>query len=266
MKKLMLFLMAALMCTFAFAGCAEKDDYEYIKKRGKLIIGITYFEPMNYKDDQEKLIGFDTEFAEAVCEALGVQAEFQVIDWSKKEFELNSKAIDCIWNGFTVTEERRQNVDFTVSYLKNKQCIVIRKSDAETYTSLQALAAAKFGAENESAGESAIKGNDTLKNVNFTGVESQKKVLLELKSLTIDAGVIDYTMAKASIREDSDYSGLMILDLELSEEEEYAIGFRKGSNLDEKVNEIIEQLVANGTIAQIAEKYNLTDLLTDALK
>lgn len=222
---------------------------------------------MNYFDDNNKLIGFDTEFAEAVCKALGVTPKFQEIDWDIKESELNSKAIDCIWNGFTVTEERSQNIDFTMSYLKNKQCIVIRKSDMAIYTSLEALASADFGAESESAGQYAIKGNDILKNVNFAGLGSQLDVLLGLNSLTIDAGVIDYTMAKTKIRENSSFSDLMILeDIELSEEEEYAIGFRKNSSLTERVNEIIQQLATEGKIAEIAAKYNLTDLLVDELK
>ncbi len=268
MKKMVLFLMSALMCVAFFSGCAgNTDDYEYVKSKGELIIGITYFEPMNYFDDNNKLIGFDTEFAEAVCKALGVTPKFQEIDWDIKESELNSKAIDCIWNGFTVTEERRQNVDFSMSYLKNKQCIVIRKADEATYTSLQSLTSAKFGAESESAGQFAIKGNNTLKDVDFTGLGSQQDVLLELKAMTIDAGVIDYIMAKTLIRENSSFSDLMILeDIDISDEEEYAIGFRKNSSLTGRVNEIILQLAAEGKIAEIAAKYNLTDLLVDELK
>ena len=110
-------------------GKAQEDeinegDLQYIKDKGELIVGITLFAPMNYHDDSDKLIGFETEFAEAVCEKLGVKAKFVEINWDAKEIELNAKNIDCIWNGMTITEERLQNMSISVPYMQNKQVMV----------------------------------------------------------------------------------------------------------------------------------------------
>ena len=102
----------------------SEGDLQYIKDKGEMIIGITLFAPMNYHDDKNELIGFETEFAKAVCEKLGVEAEFVEINWDTKEVELNAKNIDCIWNGMTITEERLENMSITVPYMKNKQVMV----------------------------------------------------------------------------------------------------------------------------------------------
>ena len=112
-------------------GTAQTDTYSegdlaYVQNKGELIIGITYFAPMNYKDDSGKLVGFETEFAEAVCAKLGVKAKFQVINWNSKEIELQSKNIDCIWNGMTITDERLANMSNSVPYMKNEQVLVAK--------------------------------------------------------------------------------------------------------------------------------------------
>ena len=118
MKKLLAILMVFAMF-FVFVGCGEKDG-------DKLLIGYTIYEPMNYLDDAGKLTGFDTEFAEAVCAKLGVDANFVEINWNSKEIELNSKNIDCIWNGMTITEERATNMSISVPYMQNKQVMVTK--------------------------------------------------------------------------------------------------------------------------------------------
>ncbi len=107
---------------------SEKDsDWEYIKNKGEIIVGMTIFAPMNYYDDNNKLIGFETEFAEAVCAELGIKVKFQEIDWNSKEVELKAKNIDCIWNGMTITEERAENMSITIPYMNNKQVMVVKK-------------------------------------------------------------------------------------------------------------------------------------------
>ena len=107
---------------------AETDsDYDYIMNKGELIIGITYFEPMNYFDDSNKLVGFETEFAEAVCSELGIQAKFVEINWNAKETELAAKNIDCIWNGMTIDDDRKANMSITIPYMANKQVTVVKK-------------------------------------------------------------------------------------------------------------------------------------------
>lgn len=105
---------------------AEESDWEYIKNKGKLVVGITLFAPMNYNDENGELVGFETEFAKAVCAKLGLEVEFQKIDWNSKETELASKNIDCIWNGMTITEERAENMQVSIPYMENKQAVVVK--------------------------------------------------------------------------------------------------------------------------------------------
>ncbi len=105
---------------------ADESDWEYIQKKGKLIVGITLFAPMNYNDENGDLTGFETEFAKAVCEKLGLEVEFVVIDWDSKETELNAKNIDCIWNGMTINDERKANMQISIPYMENKQVVVVK--------------------------------------------------------------------------------------------------------------------------------------------
>jgi polar amino acid transport system substrate-binding protein len=176
-----------------------ESDLEYVKNKGKLTIGYTVYAPMNYTDDKGEFVGFDTEFAKAVCEKLGVEPEFVEINWDTKEMELDSKMIDCIWNGFTITQEREENLDFSVPYILNKQVVVIRKADADTYKDAASLSGAKLVAEVASAGESAISDDENLSKAQYTAVEKQTDALLEVKSNTADAAVLDYTLANAMV-------------------------------------------------------------------
>lgn len=243
----------------------NKKDFEYVTKKGTLVIGITNFAPMNYKDDNGKWIGFDTEFAEAVCAELGLKAVFQEIDWDTKEVELKSKTIDCIWNGFTVNDERKENVDFTKSYMMNEQAVVVKASNASKYTSLESLKSAKIAAEGGSAGVDAIKGDEYLKQAKLISVSAQTDCLLELISGTSDAAVMDYVMAMSYVGK-GDYADLVIVESIDLAYEEYAIGFRKGSNLDEKVNEVMVKLYKDGTLLEIAQKYDIEVQLLDLSK
>ncbi len=179
---------------------AEGDsDLEYIKEKGKMTIGYTVYAPMNYTDDEGNFVGFDTEFAEAVCAKLGVEPDFVEINWDTKEIELEAKTIDCIWNGFTMTEEREENLDFSVPYILNKQVVVIRKTDAAKYTDTASLADARLVAEVASAGETAIADDEELSKATYTAVTKQTDALLEVKSNTADAAVLDYTLANAMV-------------------------------------------------------------------
>lgn len=237
-------------------------DLEAITANKKLVIGITDFEPMDYQDADGKWIGFDADLAEKVCEKLGVTAEFKLIVWDKNIVELNGKTIDCIWNGFTIDEDRAKNVTFSKEYMINRQSIVIHKDNSANFKDIATLDKASFTAENGSAGEKAIKANDTLKDNKYVGVSGQIDALKEVLAKTSDAAVLDYTMAAYLInKEGSDFANLMVLDDEISAKEYYGIGFRKGSDLADKVNEILAELEADGTIKAIAEKYGLEDSL-----
>lgn len=262
MKKVLAFIFAALMCVSLFAGCAEqKEDWAYIEDKGELIIGITLFAPMNYKDADGELTGFETEFAKAVCEELGLKAKFQVIEWSAKETELNSKNIDCIWNGMTIDDDRRANMAISVPYMKNQQVMVVRQENADKYTDAASLKDAVVVAEKKSAGETVAQKNETFAQAKYTAVDSQAKVLLEVKAGTADVGLIDYVMSIGSLGEGTDYADLTVTDQTFNPEE-YGIAFRKGSTETlEKVNAAIQKLADNGTLQNIAKKYKLDELL-----
>lgn len=240
---------------------SEGGDWQYIADKGNFVAGITLFEPMNYYDENGELTGFETEFTKAVCEKLGVEAKFQEIEWDKREIELNAKTIDAIWNGLTVTEERKENMGFSKSYVRNKQVVVIKADNKDKYTDEASMAGASCAAESGSAGQTAIETSPVLSQNEFVGASAQKDVLLEVKAGTVELGVLDYVMAKASIGEGTDYSDLMIVEgVELAPEE-YAIGMRKGdTETIEKVNGAIDELVADGTLKALAEKYGLADV------
>ena len=240
---------------------SEGGDWQYIADKGNFVAGITLFEPMNYYDENGELTGFETEFTKAVCEKHGVEAKFQEIERDKKEIELNAKTIDAIWNGLTVTEERKENMGFSKSYVRNKQVVVIKADNKDKYTDEASMAGASCAAESGSAGQTAIETSPVLSQNEFVGASAQKDVLLEVKAGTVELGVLDYVMAKASIGEGTDYSDLMIVEgVELAPEE-YAIGMRKGdTETIEKVNGAIDELVADGTLKALAEKYGLADV------
>ncbi|MDR3365226.1 MAG: transporter substrate-binding domain-containing protein [Clostridiales Family XIII bacterium] len=264
-RKTITFAIVAALLIGALAGCggagkneAGAGDLAYIKEQKSLNIGITIFDPMNYYDDSGKLVGFDTEFADAVCEKLGVRPEFIEINWDTKEVDLAAKSIDCIWNGLTVTEERKTNMDFTDSYIKNMQVVVVRAADKDKYTSIESLESARLCAEMSSAGETAIQAEAAWGAAPYTASAKQTDTLLEVKAGTADAAVLDYTAANALVGEGTSYSDLLILPgIELAAEE-YAVGFRVGSDIVPEANRIIAELTANGALNQIAEKYGLT--------
>lgn len=252
MKKLLSIIMAAgLMMGLASCG-AEKDDLKAITDNGKMVIGYTIYEPMNYMEE-DKLTGFDTEFAEAVCAKLGVEPEFVEINWDTKFVTLDSKKIDCIWNGMTISEEVKKNCDVSKAYVKNAQVVVMNKDVIENYKDVESLKGLKFTAEAGSAGETAITENAL--DENYVPVATQADAILAVAGGQADACVIDITMAKATTAEGTSYDSLTY-SLELTSEE-YGIGYRKGSNLTEKIDAIIDELNADGTLPGLAEKYEL---------
>jgi polar amino acid transport system substrate-binding protein len=239
----------------------EPGDWSYIKGRGKLVIGYTIYEPMNYLDNNGNLIGFDTEFAEAACEKLGVEPDFVEISWTGKEEILNSKSIDCIWSGLAVTDDGGESMDFTQSYLSSRQAVVIRKSDAGKYTALESLSSANLVAEASSAGESAITSEEALASANYTAADRQTDALLAVEAGTADAAVLDYMLARSLVGEGTDYGDLMVADGLYLTGEENAVGFRKGSTAVAEVNKVIDELIADGTLNRIAEAYGLENQL-----
>lgn len=275
MKKIISLLLVAVVASATLAGCNSADnntedvkntttssDWSYIEDKGEMVIGITYFEPMNYKDDSGKLTGFETEFAEKVCEKLGVKATFQKIDWDSKEVELNSKTIDCIWNGLTITDERKENMDITNPYMENKQVMITKAENADKYKEASDLAGATVVAEKKSAGEEVAENNSFFTKADYVPVDSQAKALLEVKSGTADVAVIDYVMSIGTIKNGSDYKDLKVVEGDGFSPEQYGIAIRKDSpETLKKLNDAIQQVANDGELDKIAEKYNLQDLL-----
>ena len=277
MKKLLAVLLAAMML-FAFAACggdksatdaAQEElkeeintivsDLEYVKANGKLVIGYTEFAPMNYYDAEGNFVGFETEFAKAICEELGLEAEFQLIKWSAKETELASKSIDCIWNGMTITPERAEAMSISTPYMANKQVLVVRADNATKYTTAAALADAKVVAEQGSAGEEVITTEAFFADAEYTPVLDQASALREVWAGTADACVVDYVTSIGMIGEGTDYSNLVVVDGVAFADEQYGIAFRQGSDVTAEVNAAITALVESGKLAEIAEKYKLQD-------
>ena len=235
------------------AASASGSDLDYIKGKGKMVIGYTVYEPMNYTDADGNFTGFDTELATAVCAKLGVEPEFVEINWDTKVVELDAKSIDCIWNGMTLTEDIMANTATTKAYAKNAQVVVVKESTA--YTSTADLAGKTVVAEAGSAGEAAIQGDENLAKADYVSKSVQTDCLMEVAAGTADAAVLDLTLANAMIGEGTDYASLKIVD-ELNAEE-YGVAFRKGSDAAAAVDAAFDELKADGTMQALAEKYEL---------
>ena len=228
------------------------------KKNGTLVLGVTYYSPMCYFDDNNELIGFDVELAKIVADKLNMNVKFQEINWDSKIIELNSGSIDCIWNGFSITPDRKEECDFTKAYLGNKQVAVIRTADQASYTSAASFAGKKAVVEDESYGEDCAK--TLTAEANIIGLSTQMAAMTEVKMNSANFAVVDYTLAK-DICGTGEFANLMISEAATFEREYYGVGFKKGSALTEKVNAALVELYADGTIARLAEKYGLKDLV-----
>ena len=237
----------------AAASETAASDLDYIKEKGKMVIGYTVYEPMNYTDADGNFTGFDTELATAVCEKLGVEPEFVEINWDTKAVELDAKSIDCIWNGMTLTDDIMANTATTKAYAKNAQVVVVK--DGTDYTSTADLVGKTVVAEAGSAGEAAIEGDENLAQADYVSKSVQTDCLMEVAAGTADAAVLDLTLANAMIGEGTDYAGLKIVD-ELNAEE-YGVAFRKGSDAAAAVDTAFDELKADGTMQALADKYDL---------
>ena len=234
------------------------SDLDYIKNKGNMVIGYTIINPLNFTDESGQLTGFETEFAQLVCEKLGVTPDFQEINWDSKEIELNSKNIDCIWNGMTITEERQQNMSITKPYMENRQVMIVKADKAAQYT--ESVDGASVVAEKGSTGEELAEEDEFFANANYTALESQANGLVEVSAGTSDVLIADYTLAGGSVGEGTDYKDLVFIDKNF-ENQNYGIAFRKGSDVTEAVNKAMQELAAEGKLQEIAEKYGLADLL-----
>lgn len=266
MSKKFLALLLSALCVFSLCACdsgattvAEEEtktvsassDLETIKANGVLVVGITDFEPMDYKDADGNWVGFDADLAGKFAESLGVEVKFVEIDWDNKVMELQGGTVDCIWNGMTLTDEVTSSMSCSNAYCNNAQIVVVNKDVADQYQTVESLADLTFAVEAGSAGEEQAKEN----NLNYTAVESQANALMEVAAGTSDAAIIDSLMAAAMVGDGTSYENLTYT-VGLNSEE-YGVGFRQGSNLTGELNEFFKTTYADGTMLEIAEKYGV---------
>ena len=256
MKKILsLLLLAAVLCT-GLVGCNKGNDED------TLVCGVTIIPGLNEKDKDGNWIGFESEFAMAVAEILEMDVEFQEITWSQKFNELNSGAIDCVWNGFTANADengvkRSDLCDFSYGYMLNQQCIVVKKDNVASYKSPADLAGKSCCVEGGSAGDTYAK---TVNASEIVAAEAQINAFTEVKSGAVDFIVVDILLAQ-NICGKGNYTDLAIVeDIEL-DSEIYAIGFKKGSDLTAKVNSAIKTLYENGKLMEIATKYGFENVI-----
>ena len=249
MKKLFAcFLVLLLLSAVA---CAEESDLAYVQGKGVLVIGITDFAPMDYKDEEGNWIGFDADMAKAFADSLQVDAEFVEIDWDNKILELNGKTIDCVWNGMTLTDEVLSAMTCSRAYANNAQVVILPADSISLYPDVASLSGLTFAVEAGSAGEAEIAALGYA----MTPVKAQSDALMEVAAGTSDAAVIDSLMAAAMVGEGTGYASLAY-SLPLNSEE-YGVGFRKGSDLAEALNAFFSEAYADGRMISCAETYGV---------
>ena len=269
-KKLLALLLAGAMSASLLSGCGggntnatentdsntaenteAESDLAYVQEKGTLVVGITEFEPMDYQNADGEWIGFDADMAKAFAESLGVTAEFQVIDWDNKVMELDGKTIDVVWNGMTLTDEVTSAMECTNAYCNNAQVVIVPSDVADQYQDVDSVKGLSFAVESGSAGMAEVQALGAT----YTEVSDQATALMEVASGTSDAAVIDSLMAAAMVGEGTSYADLTYT-VGLNSEE-YGVGFRKGSDLAEKLNEFLKTSYDDGTMMQIAEQYGV---------
>ena len=279
MKKLLALTLAIAMLCCMFAGCgssaassaasesaaaseaaasaavSESDsDLAYVQDKGVLVVGITDFEPMDYKDETGSWIGFDADMANAFGESLGVTVEFVEINWDNKIMELDAKTIDCVWNGMTLTDEVTTAMECSNPYCNNYQVVVLPADKADQYDSVDSMKDLTFAVEAGSAGEAQAEANG----LNTTPVTSQADTLMEVSAGTSDASIIDSLMAGAMVGEGTSYADLTYtISLNADEGEKYGVGFRKGSDLAAALNDFFISSYADGSLQACAETYGV---------
>lgn len=281
-KRLLALLSAGALSVSMLAGCgstAKTDDtasdsaasdtsasadsdLEYVKSQGKLVVGITDFAPMDYKEDgSDEWIGFDADMAKAFAESIGVEAEFLEINWNNKIMELDGKGVDAVWNGMTLTDEVKTSTNCSNPYATNAQVVVVPSDKADAAKDLDGVKELSFAVEAGSAGAAAA---DAL-GLTATEVQSQADALMEVAAGTSDACVIDLLMAGAMIGEGTSYPNLVYtLDLNEAngdEPENYVVGFRKDSDLTAAFNDFYKSAYEDGTVEKLAEKYGVQEAI-----
>ena len=278
-KKLLALLLAGAMSASLLVGCGgntdtaatddtagtteqsteAESDLAYVQDKGTLVVGITDFAPMDYRDDNGEWIGFDADMAKAFAEEIGVEAEFIEINWDNKIMELDTKAIDAVWNGMTLTDEVTTTMNCSDPYCVNAQVLVVPSDVADQYQDAASLTDLNIAVESGSAGQAAAEELG----LNFTAVQSQANALMEVASGASDACVIDLLMAGAMIGEGTSYPDLTytvnLNEASGADSEYYGVGFRQDSDLTEAFNEFYAAAYADGTVEELATTYGVQE-------
>ena len=233
-------------------------DKEKVIDKGELVVGITDFEPMDYKDENGEWVGFDADMARAFAESLGVKVKFVEIEWDNKVLELNTGNIDCVWNGMTITDEVTSSMDVSSPYLHNSQVVIVPKDKVGDYKTEDDVKDLNFAVEMGSAGEEMAK----LHEFKYTPVTNQAAALMEVAAGTSDAAIIDLLMAGAMVGDGTSYDNLAYT-FGLNDEE-YGVGFRRGSDLKDELNTFFTNSYNDGSMLKTAEKYGVQSALYDA--
>ena len=255
MKKLLL-IGITILGVLGLASCGSNEipqTWEDIEARGYMIVGLDdTFAPMGFRDNDGNLVGFDVDLAKEVGSRLGIEVRFQPIDWDAKVLELNAGTIDMIWNGLTITESRLEEMSFSNAYLANTQMVMIQAGS--DITNIEDLAGLKLGVQISSAAEDAVNASDIVDDLGeLVKFDTYNAALLELQNGTVDAVVIDEIMGRYIM---SQNEGVYEALEDNFGEEEYGIGFRlESSNLRDKINDILNEMVADGTAAEISENW-----------
>jgi len=266
MKKPIAFIsaMAVALCGAFLTACKPSSDFERVIDKGTFVVGVTIYEPMDYIDGDGEWAGFDAEVAALVAAEWGVKIQYTIIKWNNKVAELDSYAIDAIWNGMTADAELGKQIDFSASYAENKQVAVVKKSDADRITDGERIKACSVAVERGSAGDTVA--TETVKAAVVNRVDTQVNALLEVASGASEVAIIDYVMADSVVGK-GDYSELAIVDPDTVsyDREVFAVGLRKGRDLTEKINALLKKYYADGTLRELADKYGSVALNTSAL-
>ena len=238
----------------ASSAAADADsDLAYVQDKGTLVVGMTDFAPMDYRDENGEWIGFDADMAKAFAEYLGVDVEFLEINWDNKLMELDTKGVDVIWNGMTITDEVTNGASVSEPYCNNGQVVVVPADKAADYQDVESLSELNFAVENGSAGAEQL---DAL-GIAYVAKTTQADALMEVASGASDACVIDLLMAGAMIGEGTSYPDLTYT-VQLNSEE-YGVAFRKGSDLTDAFNTFWKEAYDEGTVMETATTYGVQE-------
>ena len=235
---------------------SSKSDIEYVQDKGTLVVGITDFEPMDYKNDKDEWIGFDADMAKAFAKSLGVDAEFVEIDWDNKVMELDGKTIDCVWNGLSINEERQEKMNLSEPYMKNAMVFVV-KGDS-TVAKMDDLKGKKISVQNGSSAQTILENSAIKDDITISPIATNVEALQQLELGVVDAVFLDEVVADYEIKNSGkDYKKLA----EGLEEEQYAIAFRKNDQaLRDAVQKTLSEMKADGKLGDISTKWFGSDI------